>query len=219
MTPQIIDQIPFSIDVKLLCQGLRVKSGSRHTGRLTELARQAQGLARPKAAYVVPGPPTFDQDAVIIEGVGFKSRLLSDNLRHTPALFPFLATCGREIEAWAKQLANPMEVFWADTLMTLALAEAIKALEQCLAPKCEAHRLSCMNPGSLVEWPLSEQLPLFEILETAPRTIGVDLSPSCLITPLKSVSGIYFLAEEQFINCRLCPRESCPGRRAPRDES
>jgi hypothetical protein len=217
MTIHNIDHIPFSFDAQLLCRGLRVKPGSRHAGRLDELAHQAQDLARPKAAYVVPEPPVVDVEMVAIEGVGFKSRLLSDNLKHTRALFPFLATCGREIESWARQLTNPMEAFWADTLMTLALAEAVKALEQRLAPECGTHPLSCMNPGSLADWPLTEQRPLFELMGAAPATMGMDLSPECLITPLKSVSGIYFLAEDQFINCRLCPREHCPGRRAPRD--
>jgi len=38
-----------------------------------------------------------------------------------------------------------------------------------------------------------------------------------VIQPLKSVSGIQFVSEEGFVNCSLCPRENCPGRRADYD--
>jgi len=37
------------------------------------------------------------------------------------------------------------------------------------------------------------------------------------MVPVKSVSGILFPTEESFASCQLCPREVCPGRRAPYD--
>ena len=37
--------------------------------------------------------------------------------------------------------------------------------------------------------------------------------------PLKSVSGIQFISDEGFVNCSLCPREPCKGRRVPYDAS
>ena len=61
--------------------------------------------------------------------------------------------------------------------------------------------------------PLSEQRPLFQLMGQAADAIGATLNRSCLIVPLKSVSGIYFHAAEHFCNCRLCNREKCPGRR------
>jgi hypothetical protein len=35
------------------------------------------------------------------------------------------------------------------------------------------------------------------------------------MTPVKSVSGIWFPTEGKYENCQLCNREDCPGRRAP----
>jgi hypothetical protein len=35
--------------------------------------------------------------------------------------------------------------------------------------------------------------------------------------PRQSVSGLLFETEKDFVNCLLCPRDTCPNRRAPYD--
>ncbi len=47
--------------------------------------------------------------------------------------------------------------------------------------------------------------------------IGVELTPSFLMVPNKSVSGLRFPTEENWASCMLCPRPDCPNRRAPHD--
>jgi hypothetical protein len=74
-----------------------------------------------------------------------------------------------------------------------------------------------MNPGSLQDWPLREQRPLFALIGAVDTRIGVRLTDSCLMTPRKSTSGIQFPTEESFASCQLCGREVCPNRRAPYD--
>jgi hypothetical protein len=74
-----------------------------------------------------------------------------------------------------------------------------------------------MNPGSLENWPISEQKPLFSLFGDVEKLIGVRLSDSFLMFPIKSVSGIYFPTESSFASCQLCPREKCPNRRAKYD--
>ena len=74
-----------------------------------------------------------------------------------------------------------------------------------------------MNPGSLADWPLREQRTLFALLGDVHGAIGVELTPSLLMTPTKSVSGILFPTAETFASCQLCPREECPNRRAVYD--
>ena len=39
------------------------------------------------------------------------------------------------------------------------------------------------------------------------------------MSPIKSVSGILFPTEVTYENCQLCPRDLCPGRRAPYDKA
>jgi len=214
--PRIIDSIPLTMDLDLLCGSLRIKPESEYYERLRELVSEAQAIARPKAAY---REVTIDKntiDNISIGGIEFKSRLLMTNLSTAAKLYAYIATCGTELETWAKKYPDLLESFWTDTLMNIALGAAIGALEKRLKPDCEDHFLSSMNPGSLEDWPLTEQRPLFRILGTAPADIGIQLTDSYLLLPLKSLSGIYFDSSENFCNCQLCPRESCAGRRAPR---
>jgi hypothetical protein len=75
--------------------------------------------------------------------------------------------------------------------------------------------MSAMNPGSLADWPIEQQRVLFDLFGAGAQQIGVRLSDSLLMVPTKTVSGMYFPTTEHFESCQLCPREHCPGRRAP----
>ncbi len=44
------------------------------------------------------------------------------------------------------------------------------------------------------------------------------MTDSCLMIPIKSVSGIFFPNADKFESCQLCEREHCQGRRAPYSE-
>jgi hypothetical protein len=74
-------------------------------------------------------------------------------------------------------------------------------------------KLGLMDPGSLEDWPIAEQAPLFALLGDTEGRLGVRLTDSLLMVPRKSISGILFPSEESFTSCRLCPRNPCQGRR------
>ena len=75
-----------------------------------------------------------------------------------------------------------------------------------------------MTPGSLPDWPIEEQRPLFAILGDIQGAIGVRITEDLVIIPSFSVSGILFPTQISFQSCQLCPREKCQGRRAPYDD-
>ncbi len=110
-----------------------------------------------------------------------------------------------------------LDHFYADAIAGLALRSAIQAVVDHITEHFRPDGLSQMNPGSLADWPLSEQTSLFSLLGDPQSTIGVSLLPSMLMTPTKSVSGIWFPLAESFESCQLCPMPDCPGRRAPYD--
>jgi hypothetical protein len=74
-----------------------------------------------------------------------------------------------------------------------------------------------MAPGSLEDWPIYEQRPLFDYLWDTEQAIGVRLLDSLLMDPGQTVSGIFFPTESTFESCQLCGRENCPNRKAPFD--
>ena len=78
-------------------------------------------------------------------------------------------------------------------------------------------KMSSMSPGSLQDWPITQQSELFRVLGDVESEIGVRLTESYLMLPMKSVSGLCFPTETSFESCQLCPRDDCPGRAAPYD--
>lgn len=218
MTTQfVLDRIPFHLDTATLQKKLRIKEGSRYVGDFDDMVRKAQDIGRPKALYKVALVESKADDHVVIDGIQFTSRVLRVNLEQAHRVFAYVATCGMELQHWADSLDDVLQRFWADTINETVLRSAIQALEEHLTERYHLGRTAVMNPGSLGDWPLREQRPLFALLGDPSKTIGVQLTKSCLMVPAKSVSGIRFPTENGYANCQLCPREDCPGRRAPYD--
>ena len=217
MNSVIVDDIPFQVDRAAVARRLRIAEGSDYARELDRLATQAEQVARPKALYRLGFIDDRGDDYVVVNGVTLSSRILSVNLAQAYRVFLYVATCGTEIEQWARGLDDLLQRYWADALQESALRAASRALHRDLIDRYRPGKTATMAPGSLSEWPLSEQRPLFATMGDVQGAIGVQLSESMLMIPAKSVSGIRFPTTESFESCQLCPRVDCPGRRAPYD--
>lgn len=208
---------PFTLDTPDLLKKLRIDRRPEYAERCTRLIDQALEVGRPRAVYGLAFVDAKADESVVVDGVTFASRVLRVNLGEVNRVFPFLVTCGKELDDWSRSFTDMLERFWADAVMEEALLVAVDALKAHLAGRYQVGQTAMMNPGSLTDWPLEQQRPLFEILGEAADRIGVRLTESFLMAPVKSVSGILFQTETAFENCQLCPRETCPNRRAPYD--
>ncbi|MCC7352479.1 MAG: vitamin B12 dependent methionine synthase [Anaerolineae bacterium] len=217
MDAVVLDQFPFQIDFGHLQQRLRIKEGSEHIGELKDLVAQAETVGRPKALYKMVFVEDKGDDYVVAGSVIFTSRVLRVNLASSYRIFAYLATCGTELEVWAASLEDLLHQYWANVMMEMALRSAFSALRDHLVDRWNLARTATMSPGSLDDWPLPQQRPLFTLLGNTETSVGVRLTDSYLMLPIKSVSGIRFPTEESFESCQLCPRPVCPGRRAPYD--
>lgn len=188
---------------------------------LSRMMDEAEKAAVPKVLFGVVPIEAKGEDSVTIEGVTIRSPLMRKNFDPINRVFPYVATCGTELELWSADYKEDLLFeYWADeikkyylVLMTSAFRAYIKETYGLKA------RYSSMNPGSIKEWPLTGQRELFAIFgeDAVERETGVKLTGSMLMLPSKSVSGIGFSSETSFENCRLCPILKCPNRRAPAD--
>ncbi len=221
----ILDTIPFLPPLHNLSKQLHIREGSAREAELQDLLCQAQAIAHPRAIFRIAFIEGTRHDQVIIDGLVFTSRVLRANLSQLHRVFPFVATCGSELDAWAHSFTDMLTRFYADAIQESALRVAIKYLEAQLLglyiPEISNQpgglQLAEMNPGSLEDWPIDEQKALFALLGNVGETIGVTLKESMLMQPIKSVSGIYFTSQESYANCQLCPREECSNRRSEYD--
>ncbi len=217
MDSVILDPLPFHVELAPLRQALRIREGSSAEQDLARLVDAAVAVARPRAIYRLAFIDAREDEAVVLEGIRFTSRVLRVNLDAINRVFAYVGTSGRELEAWANAPSDLLARFWADAINQAVLKAALMGFRQHVAEQFAVSQLSAMNPGSLADWPLREQRPLFALLGDVQGAIGVELTPSLLMTPTKSSSGILFPSEETFASCQLCPREACPNRRAVYD--
>jgi hypothetical protein len=214
----VLEDIPWQIDLDRLAQQLHLAERQDDLQELEQLVAQALAVGRPKASYALAPIDLRGEQSVVVQGVELRSRVLRVNLEHTHRVFPFVATCGTELEDWSQTISDRiLHRFWADQIKESALRSAIAYMRDHLVSHYQPGRIAQMNPGSLADWPLGQQKPLFRILGTAPQRIGVQLTERMLMIPTKSVSGIIFPTESTFESCQLCPLEECPNRRAAYD--
>jgi len=214
----LLDDLEFKIDLPELFRAIRMDETDDDAETVIKMAREAEAIARPKAFYRVSYIDEKGDDYVVIDGVKFVSHVMSVNLKDAHRVFPYVATCGVELENWSNSIDDFLEQYWADAIKIQALQFASKAIDIHLQNHIKPGKTASMNPGSLEDWPISEQEKLFRVLGHAKEKTGVLLTDSFLMVPMKSVSGIMFPTESNYENCRLCKRENCPGRRAPYDK-
>jgi len=217
MDTAVLADICFRPDLESLKKKLRIKEGSGWADRFAGLVREAEAIARPRALYGMAYVDSRSESGIVVDGIQFDSRVLRVNLEETHRVFPFLATCGTELHEWASAQDDTLQRYYADEIAEAALRQALGALREHLNERYRLGRTSTMSPGSLPDWPIQAQRPLFALFGDTEQLLGVRLTDSLLMVPSKSVSGIRFPTEKTFASCQLCPREGCPSRQAVYD--
>ena len=221
MTRYVLDAFDFAVTEGEMLARCRARRDREEGVRALELLAEGQRLGRPRVLVAEADVTAGDgDDGVIVGGVGIRSRFVREKLLQSPVAYAYVATCGTEAERWSDGLGDFLDRFYADELKKLWIARAIEALHADVRRRfAPAATLSSLNPGSLPQqWPIEGQRELFRILGDAEGAVGVKLTESCLMVPVKSVSGLLFADHTGHVNCALCPRENCPNRRAPRAE-
>ena len=213
----ILDNLNIDISLNEICKRLHMAPDS-DVSELQPLIDVAMTLIEPQALYDVRYIEEKLEDAVIVDGRRLTSRVLRKNLDLVERIFPFVITLGPKLGETQAASSDLLENYYLDTIGNVALNSIRKQLKHHLESQFAIEKMSSMAPGSLADWPIQEQAPLFQILGDVKASIGVKLTDSLLMLPAKSISGIYFPKEVSFVSCQLCPRERCESRKAKYDQ-
>jgi hypothetical protein len=218
-TNTILTEIPFKLDLPALMKANRIREGSPHAAEFAALCEQAQQAGRPKAVYRLAYIDARQGDRLTLDGVTFTSRMLARNLEAVERAFAFVVTCGAELEDLPEAQGDLLKSFWWDAIKEAVLREAYGYLVETLARTYRLEKTAVMHPGSADAdvWPIEQQRDLFQLLDGGPASIGVRLSETFLMWPVKTISGVLFATQSDFQSCQVCQREDCPGRRASFD--
>lgn len=214
---EIFTNINFDLDLEEFKKKNKIKDGSGFEKELEEFLGKALPEVSPKAIYKTAYIKERNTDKVTVENITFTSEVLARNLKDINRVFPYVVTCGIELEPLEEELDDYLQRYWLDSLKEMAARQAHSFLKNHLQEKYQVKQFSTMNPGSgdIDLWPIEQQQNLFQLLGNVEEKIGVRLTDSYLMVPNKSMSGIFFPSEAGFANCEYCRRENCPSRRAP----
>ncbi len=218
---EALTQIPPALDTAALLARVHVAPESDDAATVTALIAQAREVARPKALYAEAFVEGRGTDTIRIDGFTFTSRTLRRKLDTVERVFPYVATCGHELDTVVLPAGDVLVQFWWDAIKAECLAAARAHLFTYLSDRFRLGQTVRMSPGSgdVETWPIEQQRQLFALLGGVTRYIGVTLTDSCLMIPNKTVSGLLFATAEDFQTCQVCHRDVCPNRRAPFDEA
>ncbi len=214
----ILDKLAFEPDEARLMESMRLEEDRPEAKVFKKLLVEARKVARPKAFYKICRIQSRGSESIVIENTALKSRVLRVNTEGLNRVFPFVATCGEEMAHWADDFTDMLLRYYADELKMEALRGARRQVEYDIVRRFNSGSVAQMQPGSLEDWPIYEQAPLFEILGEVGKSVGVRLNSSMVMIPDKSESGIFFQNDSGYVNCKLCPIKKCPSRAAKYDK-
>jgi hypothetical protein len=205
------------LNTNQLFENLRIKPGTDRAKEFEDLVSKVREIGKPKALYKVSFIDEKGEDTITLDGVTFTSLALRKNLDSIERVFPYVATCGTEIDDIEIGQGDLRKKLWISFLKGHLLQTSMQFLSEYLAKRYKVSNLSSMNPGSgdASVWPFEQQRELFSMCGDVEELIGVRLTKSLVLVPDMSVAGILFPTETDFQSCQLCHRENCRFRRAP----
>ncbi len=133
----------------------------------------------------------------------------------------FAATAGKEYETYLRNLRKEGDIvkeFVADAIGSVIAEACVVEIGKELNAYKEFKHSFPYSPG-YCGWDIREQKKLFSLFPEEP--CGIHLSESCLMTPVKSVSGFIGLGEElkpQPYRCEICNNIHCYKRKERKND-
>lgn len=187
-------------------------------GLIDELTARSLSVCSPMATCSVFFSPTIDPVAGVMainEKTFGLNRMVAKAMHKSTSIALFIGTCGPDVEALSKSFMKKgegLEGFIVDIIGS-EIAEGVadfihKRMEKLLA-KENLKVTNRYSPG-YCKWPVNDQQVLFELM--GPHNCGITLTPSSLMIPVKSVSGIIGVGTD-VVNagyaCAICDAEYC----------
>ncbi len=173
-------------------------------------------FARPAYLCRVLPIEGFTATGLTLEGKFFAAgNVITPFFREASHAAVFVATTGREFDAWlhaSKDSDDILAQFVADAVGS-AFAEAVAlalAADLAARAKAEGNRIGNSYSPGYCGWSVRTQQELFALLPPGP--CGISLNDSCLMTPIKSISGLIPLGPDVVLHpygCEICETRNC----------
>ncbi len=183
---------------------------------VNNIVNHAHAICKPLAMFKICSSQ-LSGTHLVLDGVEMKTgKIIANYLTETSQVAVFVATAGIEYDNYLQNIKASGDIyteFLADAVGS-EIAEAtvrfVSREVEKLATKKGMFITLSYSPG-YCGWHVREQLQLFSLLPTKP--CGITLNDSCLMHPVKSVSGIIGLSQRPDIkvpySCDICGLQTC----------
>lgn len=190
-----------------------------------EMAARLAPLLRPRAVWRIDRVERLEKRRLVLESGAAYEGAIGAFLAHSTHVATFISTIGPAVERLARRWLAAGRVMQGSIADALASEAAEAAAQRCHDLIREWARRNSLevtarySPG-YCGMRVTQQVPLFATLPAA--RVGVRLTPSCLMRPIKSVSALVGIGPPELVGpadypCRLCDHPNCMQRRAPVD--
>jgi hypothetical protein len=213
---KVIDPVPLKLDSAELAGNLKPQRLGEEAVKLFEKARP---MIEPKAVYTSIRVSRIENDLVYLENEQtLRGAVLADMLTSGQEIVPYVVTVGPKLENQISQEKSLLQSYLMERIGDYALHKALAYLKSLAAERFADRRMpmSEFSPGTGTGelFSIEQQKPLFQILSGATASVGVHLTPSLMMIPRKSVSGVLAATLHEYVACAYCPRQ-CESRSTP----
>ena len=187
--------------------------------KIEQLKEEALASVTPRSIFKDVAFRTFGDDCFLVDGVVFKSRKLTSQLKTAKRLLLFAATLGPESDRLLRKysVSDRSKYVLTQAILTEMIESYSNEICDGLAEKYKNEGLYLMPRFSAgyADLELTAQKSFFELLDISKR-IGVTLNDECLMTPSKSVTAFIGLGTKPFCaksGCSACDKTDCEFRR------
>jgi len=194
--------------------------------RVDDLTQRLENLADPWLVYRVFRLRSVEKGAATLaNGIRFKSPKIARTLADADRVCCFVATIG---EALDREIDRCMaedryaDAYVLDAMGSIAAEDVVEQFHRRMENRLENEDRSVtlrFSPG-YCDWPLQQQRRLFALFADV-DPMDVALTETCLMSPRKSVSGIFGILPEGIESdtghcnpCNECRKTDCIARRA-----
>lgn len=199
--------------------GRRLRQSLEKEGR--NLGQMLRRWINPRLSYTVREITSTEGGRIMLsDGMILESPKLARTVRGCSRLLCFIATIGPGIENAVQRFSQEYRLtdgYVLDTIGSIMIEDVVETFQDMMRKK--AHMTGegvtlRFSPG-YCDWPVTEQKKLFTLVDAI--RIGVTLTSSLLMTPRKSISGVFGVGADphslSYNPCSHCRRRDCPARR------
>lgn len=201
----------------------RLSAGLRQ--RLDYWQEKLPKLLDPRVSHKIVGLNGRDSDCLRLPGgICFRSPKLARTLQNATKVCCFIATVGPGLETAVNACMarnRYSDAFILDAIGSMAAEALIDGFHRDYEQQCRKQGEGVtlrFSPG-YCDWDIGDQIHLFSLFNDE-HPAGVQLTETCLMSPCKSVSGVFGILPvasgsslDKYNPCRSCGQPHCRGRR------